>query len=70
MATKGDLPVPLACFGAQADAQTCADVSFKVPHVPSIVIETRIGNTSILTRMDAAPGTDPIDEELTASAGT
>jgi hypothetical protein len=67
MATKGDLPIPLVCFGEQADAQTCADVSFKVPPKPSTVVETRIGNTSIWTRTDAAPGTDGIDEELTGA---
>jgi hypothetical protein len=67
---KGDLLVPLACFGTRATQAKCPDVAFQVPPAPSIVVETRIGNTSILTRIDADPGTDVIDEELPAGAGT
>ena len=54
VATKGDLPVPLECVGAAADAQAeCMDVAYEVPSVPSIVVETRFGNTSTVMRMDA-----------------
>ncbi len=54
MATKGDLEVPLGCTGISADAQAeCMDVAYEVPSAPSIVVESRYGNTSILTRMDA-----------------
>jgi hypothetical protein len=53
MATKGDLPVPLGCIGMQTDEQAeCMDVAYEVPSEPSIVVETRVGNTSILTRID------------------
>jgi hypothetical protein len=53
MATKGDLPVPLACFGIPADAQAeCMDVVYEVPSEPSVVVETRHGATSTLTRME------------------
>jgi hypothetical protein len=65
VATKGDLPVPLACFGTQAVAQAeCADIGFQVPRAPSIVVETREGNTSILMRMDAATVANVTHEEL------
>ena len=54
MATKGDLPVPFGCTGIEADAQAeCMDVAYEVPSEPSIVVESRYGNTSTLTRMDA-----------------
>ncbi len=54
VATKGDLPIPLGCFGDSPDAQAeCMDVAYEVPSKPSIVVETRVGNTSTLMRMDA-----------------
>lgn len=54
MATKGDLPVPPGCVGMPADLQAeCMDVAYEVPSEPSIVVETRSGNTSTLMRMDA-----------------
>jgi uncharacterized membrane-anchored protein len=54
MATKGDLPVPLGCLGIPAEAQAeCMDAAYEVPSEPSIVVETRYGNTSTLMRMDA-----------------
>jgi hypothetical protein len=64
MAKKGDLPIPLTCFGAQADAAAaeCMNLDFAVPAQPSIVVETRFGNTSILMRMDAATIADFVDE--------
>lgn len=54
MATKGDLPVPLGCFGVAPDAQAeCMDVAYELPSEPSVIVETRVGNTSTLTRLDA-----------------
>ncbi len=54
MAAKGDLPVPLGCTGVQGDAQAeCMDVAYEVESEPSLVVETRFGNTSTLMRMDA-----------------
>lgn len=54
LAVKGDLPVPLGCFGISPTAQAeCMDVAYEVPSEPSIVVETRYGNTSTLTRLDA-----------------
>ncbi len=54
MAMKGDLPVPLGCADAKGDTQAeCMDVAYEPDATPSMVVETRIGSTSILTRMDA-----------------
>jgi hypothetical protein len=51
LAEKGDLPVPYGCEG-NAEAE-CMDVAYEVESAPSVVVETRIGNTSTLMRMDA-----------------
>ena len=65
MATKGDLPVPQGCLGMPADLQAeCMDVAYEVPSVPSIVVETRFGNTSTLMRMDALTVADVPDGGL------
>jgi hypothetical protein len=54
MAMKGDLPIPLGCAGASADARDeCMDVAYETESEPSIVVETRVGSTSTLMRMDA-----------------
>lgn len=54
MATKGDLPIPLGCLWIPADQQAeCMDVAYEVPSVPSIVVETRFGNSTTLLRMDS-----------------
>jgi hypothetical protein len=63
MATKGDLLVPLACFGAGAAQAECPDVAFQVPHAPSTVVETRTGNTSTLERLDDVRVSDVVVEE-------
>ena len=61
-----DLPVPLVCFGGQADAERteCMYLGFRAASQPSVVVETRFGNTSILMRMDAATVADFADEGL------
>jgi hypothetical protein len=54
MAQKGDLPVPLGCLGIKGDAQSeCMDVAYELDAEPSIVVETRVGSTSTLMRMDS-----------------
>ena len=52
LAAKGDLEVPLGCFGADATAEAeCMDVAYEVESGPYVVVETRRENSSILTRM-------------------
>lgn len=69
MAVKGDLPVPLGCIGIAGDAQAeCMDVAYEVPSEPSIVVETRSGNTSTLMRMDAMTIAGVPEEEPTQQA--
>jgi hypothetical protein len=64
MATKGDLPVPPGCIGMPGDVQAeCMDVAYEVPSEPSIIVETRFGNTSTLMRMDALTVADVPKEE-------
>jgi hypothetical protein len=63
LAVKGDLLVPLACFGAGAAQAECPDVAFQVPHAPSTVVETRTGNTSTLERLDDVRVSDVVVEE-------
>ncbi len=54
MAVKGDLPVPVGCANETGDAQAeCMDVAYEPDATPGIVVETRIGSTSNLMRMDA-----------------
>ncbi len=54
MAEKGDLPVPVGCTGLAGDEQAeCMDVAYEPATPPSIVVETRVGTTSTLSRMDA-----------------
>jgi hypothetical protein len=54
MATKGDLPVPAGCAALSDDAQAeCMDVAYEPDAPSSVVVETRIGSTSTLMRMDA-----------------
>jgi hypothetical protein len=53
MAMKGDLQVPAGCTGASGDTQAeCMDVAYEPDSMPSVVIETRVGATSTLMRMD------------------
>jgi hypothetical protein len=67
MAKKGDLPIPLGCLWVPADQQSeCMDIAYEVPSVPSIVVETRVGSTSTLMRMDAMTVADFADEERQA----
>jgi hypothetical protein len=55
MAIKGDLPVPPGCLALQADEHAeCMDAAYELPSEPSIVMETRFGNHSILSRMNIA----------------
>jgi hypothetical protein len=52
LAMKGDLPVPLGCRGIDGDAQAeCMDVAYETDS-PSVVVETRVGSTSTLERLD------------------
>ena len=54
VAAKGDLQVPMGCMGIAGDAQAeCMDVAYELEATPSLVVETRIGSTSTLLRMDA-----------------
>ena len=55
MAAKGDLLVPLGCASLSGDEQAeCMDVAYEpATTLPSVVIETRVGTTSTLSRMDA-----------------
>lgn len=63
MATKGDLPIPAGCLNIPADAQAeCMDVAYEVPSEPSVIVETRFGNTSTLMRMDALTVADVPEE--------
>jgi hypothetical protein len=50
MAVKGDLPVPPGCVGS--DEAECMDVAYELDAEPSLVVETRFGATSTLTRLD------------------
>jgi hypothetical protein len=51
---KGD-KLPVGCAGPlEADfAAECLDMAYEVEAEPSLVVETRLGSTSILTRMDS-----------------
>ena len=53
VAEKGD-KLPVGCAGPlDADvAAECLDTAYEVDSEPSLVVETRLGSTSILTRMD------------------
>ena len=62
LAQKGDLPVPLDCVGTGSEAE-CMDVAYEVPSEPSVVVETRFGNTSTLMRLEAMTLADFADEE-------
>ncbi len=55
MAAKGDLLVPPGCASLSGDEQAeCMDVAYEpTTTLPSVVIETRVGTTSTLSRMDA-----------------
>ena len=65
MASKGDLPVPLSCMGVQGDAQAeCMDVAYEPETEPSMVVETRIGSTSTLMRMDSMTVADVTADPL------
>lgn len=62
-AVKGDLPVPSDCLGLSTDDQAeCMDVAYEVPS-ESIIMESRFGNTSTLTRMESMTLADFADEE-------
>lgn len=50
MAVKGDLLVPPGCTGEEQ--AECMDVAYELEATPSIVVETRFGTTSTLTRLD------------------
>ena len=65
MAMKGDLPVPRGCLGVQGDAQAeCMDAAYELPAEPSIVVETREGNTTTLMRVDAMALANLTDGEV------
>lgn len=65
MAEKGDLAVPQGCLGVQGDAQAeCMDVAYEVPSEPSVVIDTTVGNTTTLMRMDAMTIAGVTDEPV------
>jgi hypothetical protein len=67
MAEKGDLAVPQGCLGVQGDAQAeCMDVAYEVPSEPSVVIDTTVGNTTTLMRMDAMTVAGVSDEPVLA----
>jgi hypothetical protein len=69
MATKGDLPIPLGCLWVPANQQSeCMDVAYEVPSVPSIVVETRLGSTTTLLRMDAMTVAEFAAEERAAQS--
>ncbi len=54
MAEKGDLLVPPGCAGLSGDEQAeCMDVAYEPATVPSVVVETRVGTTTTLSRMDS-----------------
>jgi hypothetical protein len=54
LAMKGDLEVPFGCLDQSGDAQAeCMDVAYEPESMPSVIIETRVGSTSTLLRMDA-----------------
>lgn len=54
VAMKGDLAVPAGCASASGDTQAeCMDVAYEPDTHPSVVVETRVGSTSTLERMDA-----------------
>jgi hypothetical protein len=68
VAMKGDLPVPLGCMGISGDAQAeCMDVAYELDTVPSLVVETRVGTTSTLLRMDPLTVAGISDAELPQS---
>ena len=68
MAEKGDLAVPPGCLSVQGDAQAeCMDVAYEVPAEPSVVIDTTIGNTTTLMRMDAMTIAGVTEEPLLQS---
>ena len=54
LAEKGD-KLPVGCAGPLAAdvAAECLDTAYEVESEPSLVVETRLGSTSILTRMEA-----------------
>lgn len=54
LAEKGDLP-PLGCAGPFLPAveAECIDAAQEVAAEPSLIVETRLGGVSVLTRMDA-----------------
>lgn len=53
VAQKGD-KLPVGCAGPlePAVAAECLDTAYEIDSEPSLVVETRVGSTSILTRMD------------------
>jgi hypothetical protein len=58
LAMKGDLPVPLGCRDIAGDAQSeCMDVAYETD-APSVVVETRVGSTSTLERLDSVAVAD------------
>ena len=66
MAMKGDLPVPAGCAALSDDAQAeCMDVAYE-PNAESVVVETRVGSTSTLMRMEpmtiAGFSTEPLEQ--------
>ena len=62
LAQKGDLLVPPGCVGIAAEAE-CMDVAYETPSAPSVVVETRVGTTTTLMRMEAMTLADLADEE-------
>jgi hypothetical protein len=57
VATKGDLPIPLYCFGVVgSEADACPGASLGDFSGSRTVMEERAGNTSVLWRVDARGG--------------
>lgn len=69
LAVKGDLQMPHGCTGiGTTDAQAeCMDTAYEIDSEPSIVVETRIGSTSTLMRMDAMTLAGVSDEPVQQS---
>jgi len=68
LAQKGDLEVPLGCNDTSADTQAeCMDVAYEPDSLPSVIIETRVGTTSTLLRMEAMTVAGVVGETLLQS---
>jgi hypothetical protein len=53
MAVKGDLQIPQTCLASAGRSdEDCFDIAYELFTTPSIILESREGTTTILTRMD------------------